>query len=59
MIGIFSYTLAPIHLVETRSSDAVPGETLFTAALPKGMLGLTRAENMIGRSEEVLETRGR
>lgn len=45
-------------MVETRSSDAVPGETLFTAALPKGMLGLTRAETMIGRLEEdVLETR--
>lgn len=56
-IGIFSYTLAPIQMVETRFSDAAPGETLSTAALPKGMLELTRAETMIGRSEEdVLET---
>lgn len=45
-------------MVETRSPDAVPGETLFTAALPKDMLGLTWAKIMIGRSEdEILETR--
>lgn len=50
--------MAPIQMVEMRSFDAIPGETLFTAALPKDMLGLMRAKTRIGRSEdEILETR--